>query len=996
MNSLGFIDDDANDHVPYDASRYGGPAAASAAAGGGPRGQSRGYAARWSDTASSATSNDDASSTTDDTCSSVDPSDIATPSSTAGGDDGDDADDAEYLAALPAHACKYCGFHDALSVARCTTCKKWFCNSRSGTSGSHIVAHMVKAKHKEITLHLDGPWGDSPLECWVCGSRNIFLLGFLPSTEESAVVLICREPCLHSQTLRDMGWDNSQWLPLVEERQLLSWLCSVPTAKQTQRCRSVSNNIVSQLEDLWKKKADADLEDLRNANSMGGGLLERLPTIPFHFKDGYHFREVLLQHVDAECRANQELKEAIVYDNISIVWELGLNRKRIAKFQVPQEDAQLVLGDELKISHAGTKWEAFATVLRVEPSANAGDELWCELKTGTAELPPSTTTRFHVNFVFKAVSFDRMRNAMKIMATSDVSVSSFLYHALLGHPQDPITFKLDVPQDLAAPSLATLNLSQSQAVKFALTHPLTLIQGPPGTGKTVTSATIVYQMCVLNSAQVLVTSPSNVAVDQLTERIAATGLNVVRVMAKTRESITSPVDHLTLHKQLQQFAASSPAYSDLQKLQRLLDDVKDLDDRDRRRYNLLKRQAEADLLSNADVICTTCSGAGDSRLAEFRFKHVLIDESTQATEPETLIPIVMGAKQVVLVGDHCQMGPVIVCKPAEKAGYGRSMFERLLQLGHRPHRLDVQYRMHPCLSQFSSNAFYEGSLQNGVTAEDRDASLVFDWPNRRKPMFFYNSIAPEEIGPSGSSFLNRNEAALAEKFVTALLRRGVTPDQIAVITPYESQRCFLVNFLSRNGPLGPEVYKALEVASVDSFQGREKEFVILTCVRSNDQLGIGFLSDWRRLNVALTRARRGVIIIGNARVLSRHVLWHALLTHFKELDLIVDDPVGDLARIKVALQKPRQMDHAIGPQTFSGPAMYQSSFQREAEGSGGEGGGSGVPSSQLSSSSDVQPYIDLRYVPGMAPAMLGMGGQQGSYPASQQTQSGWSLQSSQQ
>lgn len=991
MNSLGFIDDD--DQAQYDASRYGGPAASAAAAA--PRVEARGsYASRWSDTDSTATTDE---TSTDDTCSSVDSSDMATPSSTAGGDyDGDDADDAEFLASLPPHACKYCGFHDNLSVARCTTCKKWFCNHRGGTSGSHIIMHLVKSKHKEITLHPDGPWGDAALECWVCGSRNIFLLGFLPSTEESAVVLICREPCLHSQTLRDMGWDNSAWLPLVEERQLLSWLCSVPSAKSTARCRTVSNTMVAQLEDLWKKKADADLEDLRLANGGGAGVFDRLPTIPFHFKDGYHFREVLLQHVDAECRANQELKEAIVFDNITIVWKTGLNGKRIATFQVPQDESNFSQGDEMKLSHAGAKWEAFATILRIEPSANAGDELWCELKSGSQDLPPNTTTRFHVNFVFKAVSFDRMRAAMKIMATSDVSVSSYLYHALLGHPQDPLTFKVDLPVDLAVPNLAVLNTSQSQAVRFALTHPLTLIQGPPGTGKTVTSATIVYHMCVVNSAQVLVTSPSNVAVDQLTERIAATGLNVVRVMAKSRESVVSPVDHLTLHKQLRQFAASSPAHSELQKFQRLLDDQRDLDDRDRRRYNLLKRKAESDLLSNADVICTTCSGAGDIRLAEFRFKHVLVDESTQATEPETLIPIVMGAKQVVLVGDHCQMGPVIICKPADAAGYGRSMFERLLQLGQRPHRLDVQYRMHPCLSQFSSNAFYEGSLQNGVTAEDRDASHVFDWPNRRKPMFFYNSIAPEEIGPSGSSFLNRNEAALAEKFVTALLRRGVTPDQIAVITPYEAQRCFLVNFMGRNGPMGPEVYKALEVASVDSFQGREKEYVVLTCVRSNDQQGIGFLSDWRRLNVALTRARRGVIVIGNARVLSRHVLWHALLTHFKELDLIVDGPVGDLQRIKVALQKPRLTAHAIGPQTFSGPAMYQSSFQRDSD-AGGSAAGDAVPSSQASSSVDVQPYIDLRYVPGMAPAFLQAQGQQlGSYPASQQTQSGWSLQSSQQ
>lgn len=124
----------------------------------------------------------------------------------------------------------------------------------------------------------------------------------------------------------------------------------------------------------------------------------------------------------------------------------------------------------------------------------------------------------------------------------------------------------------------------------------------------------------------------------------------------------------------------------------------------------LKRQAEDEILKNADVICTTCVTALDRRIRNLKFRQVLIDESTQATEPETLIPILKGAKHVILVGDHCQLGPVIMCKKAAKAGLNQSLFERLVCLGIRPIRLQVQYRMHPCLSNFPSMTFYEGSL----------------------------------------------------------------------------------------------------------------------------------------------------------------------------------------------------------------------------------------------------------------------------------------------
>ncbi len=217
-----------------------------------------------------------------------------------------------------------------------------------------------------------------------------------------------------------------------------------------------------------------------------------------------------------------------------------------------------------------------------------------------------------------------------------------------------------------------------------------------------------------------------------------------------------------------------------------------------------------------------------------------------------------------------QLGPVVMNKKAARAGLSQSLFERLVILGNRPIRLNVQYRMHPCLSLFPSNMFYDGTLQNGVTAPERLRKNVdFPWPVSDTPMFFYQNLGTEEISSSGTSYLNRTEASNVEKIVTKFFKAGVMPSQIGVITPYEGQRSYVVTYMQHNGSLKKDLYKDVEVASVDAFQGREKDYIILSCVRSNEHQGIGFLNDPRRLNVALTRAKYGAVILGNPKVLSK-------------------------------------------------------------------------------------------------------------------------------
>ncbi|KAJ3571443.1 hypothetical protein NPX13_g5374 [Xylaria arbuscula] len=823
--------------------------------------------------------------------------------------------------ALPPHACAYCGIHSPGSVVKCLGCSKWFCSARGNASSSHIVNHLVRARHKEVQLHPQSALGDTTLECYNCGTKNVFLLGFIPAKSDTVVVLLCRQPCASAPSNKDMSWDVSRWQPLIEDRAFLSWLVSAPSDAEQLRARHLTPPQIAKLEEMWKDDANATVADLEKAASIDD---DPLPVL-LKYEDPYQYQNIFGPLVKMESDYDKKLKEAQSEDGLIVRWDVGLNYKHVASFTFPKlesGDVKLAVGDEMRLKYKGElrpPWEGVGYVIKI-PN-NQSDEVSLELrKTGNDKtVPTECTHNFSADYVWKATSYDRMQVAMRNFAVDEFSVSGYIFHKLLGHEVAAGPMKTTLPKKFSAPGLPELNGSQISAIKAVLSTPLSLIQGPPGTGKTVTSATIIYHLAKQDNGQVLVCAPSNVAVDQLCERINLTGLKVVRLTAKSREDVESSVSFLALHEQVRMLD-SNP---ELMKLSQLKGEYGELSSQDEKKFKQLTRAAEREILGNADVVCCTCVGAGDPRLAKIKFRNVLIDESTQSAEPECMIPLVLGCKQVVLVGDHKQLGPVIMNKKAAKAGLNQSLFERLVRLGFTPIRLNIQYRMHPCLSEFPSNMFYEGSLQNGVSAPSRIRKDVdFPWPVAEMPMMFWSNLGNEEISASGTSYLNRTEASNVEKIVTRFFKAGVRPSDIGVITPYEGQRSYIVTTMQNTGTFKKESYKEVEVASVDAFQGREKDFIVLSCVRSNDNQGIGFMSDPRRLNVALTRAKFGVVIIGNPKVLSKHDLWHHLLIHFKERKCLVEGPLTNLQTSLLQFSRPKNTFRQRAQQSSYGSHGY--------------------------------------------------------------------------
>lgn len=845
-------------------------------------------------------------SNTIDNCSEYDVSDTNSMNSQIGNNDeacvyydsngeGVELDaDGDILISTSEHGCSYCGIDSSSCVVKCNTCNKWFCNSKNGTSSSHIINHLVLSHHNVVSLHPDSDLGDTILECYNCGCKNVFLLGFVSAKSEAVVVILCRLPC--AQT-KNVNWGTDQWQSLIENRQLLSWIAEEPSEEKQLKSRLITPSQISKLEAKWRSNKDATINDIDIPEEP-----EEVPPILMRYTDAYQYQRSFGPLVKLEADYDKRLKESQALEHISVTWSLALNNRHLASFSLStfeSNELKVAVGDEMILRYSGLQhpeWEGRGYILRLPNSFQ--DEFTLELKPNKMPPPTNLNTGFTAEFVWKGTSYDRMQEAMKKFAVDKKSISGYLYYKILGHDVPDIEFDIDLPSDFSVPRFAQLNSSQVNAVKYLLKKPLSLIQGPPGTGKTVTSATIVYHLSKLHKERVLVCAPSNVAVDNLASKLRDLGLKVVRLTAKSREDVESSVSDLALHN-----IVAKSAKGELKQLLKLKNEVGELSSSDSKNFVKHVRKFESAILKKADVVCCTCVGAGDKRL-DSKFRTVLIDESTQASESECLIPIVKGAKQIVLVGDHQQLGPVILDRKAADAGLKQSLFERLILLGHVPIRLDVQYRMNPYLSEFPSNMFYEGSLQNGVTIEQRTiTNSSFPWPIHNIPMMFWANYGREEISGNGTSYLNRIEAMNCERVITRLFRDGVTPSQIGVITPYEGQRAYIVQYMQMNGSMEKDLYVNVEVASVDAFQGREKDYIILSCVRANEQEAIGFLSDPRRLNVALTRSKYGLIILGNPRSLSRNSLWNYLLVHFREKGCLVEGALDNLQLCTIQLTR---------------------------------------------------------------------------------------------
>ncbi len=446
----------------------------------------------------------------------------------------------------------------------------------------------------------------------------------------------------------------------------------------------------------------------------------------------------------------------------------------------------------------------------------------------------------------------------------------------------------------------SLNDTQREAVRFALSaQDVAIIHGPPGTGKTTTLVELIRQIAA-RGEKVLVVAPSNLAVDNLLEKLIATGQTAIRLGHPARvlpEIRPFTLDSLVeehadmrlarkwmreayaLRNQAGRWTRARPEPGARQAMRQeakeMIADARKLEDQ------LVER-----VLDSAQVICATNTGLSRHLLSGRMFDWCIMDEASQLTEPAAWIAL-QYARRLVMAGDPFQLPPTVISPEAVKGGFHISLLERLMKSGQRAisRRLGVQYRMHSQIMTFSSREFYE----NGLIADPQVAThLLSDLPGAAEneitncAVHFIDTAGAgyeEQIEPNGESRFNEQEADLVLQKAQALIDAGVMPGDIAIVAPYSAQVKRLRELWTQRG--GAE---EVEIDSIDGFQGREKEAVLVSLVRSNRDGEIGFLGDVRRMNVALTRARRKLIVVGDSATIASHPFYQRLLAYFDEIN----------------------------------------------------------------------------------------------------------------
>ena len=507
---------------------------------------------------------------------------------------------------------------------------------------------------------------------------------------------------------------------------------------------------------------------------------------------------------------------------------------------------------------------------------------------GPQVLPELVVTgELGVQLYFDDTSYKTMFAALREVAEAKGNRTARLREVLLG--KAPALLRETGPV-----RFPWLNASQEKAVNQVLcAKEVAVVHGPPGTGKTTTLVEAVYET-LHRENQVMVSAQSNTAVDWIAEKLVDRGIPVLRIGNPTR--VNDKMLAFTYERRFE-------AHSDYPELWQIRKTIREMtgrlrksgrEDRERLHNQLTKLRVRAtgleiridtELFTEARVIACTLVGAASRVLERKRFSSLFIDEAAQAIEAACWIAI-SRADRVILAGDHCQLPPTIKCIEAARGGLGRTLLEKVVL--HKPETmslLKIQYRMHEDIMRFPSRWFYHDELEAAPEVKYRgilDFDTPVSWIDTSELDLQEKAVA------EGTGRLNTGEAELLvrelKNYMERIGIRRILEEHIdfGVISPYRAQVHYLRHLLKKE-PFFRPCRRLITVHTVDGFQGQERDVIMISLVRANEKGQIGFLRDLRRMNVAITRARMKLLILGEAVTLTRHPFYRELYEYIGEL-----------------------------------------------------------------------------------------------------------------
>ena len=523
----------------------------------------------------------------------------------------------------------------------------------------------------------------------------------------------------------------------------------------------------------------------------------------------------------------------------------------------------------------------------------AGNRLKITLRTD--ELPDwASDGKLGVEVLFDNNTYDEMQRAVKEAAKRKENTQEGQLIKILTGELKP-SFRSDIPSF----NVSGLNISQQESLNNILSaRELAIVHGPPGTGKTTTLVQAIKALFKQDGKQILVVAPSNTAVDLLTEKLADEGLNVLRVGNPAR--VSDKLMSLTLDSKMSEHSSMK----EIKGLRKQANEFRNMAHKYKRNFGRAEREQrkalfdeahkimkevgnteqyiQDDLLAKAEVITATLVGSNHYTVRELNYHTLVIDEAAQALEPACWIPI-LKAQKLILAGDHFQLSPTIKSDQAASKGLNVTLLEKCADL--HPESvvlLQEQYRMHSDIMGYSSQVFYQNKLQAHTSVANH---LMFSGDVSLNFIDTAGCGFDEKL--EGASSTNPDEAVFLMKHLSDYvdaLKASETPNGfpgIAVISPYKEQINVLKGLLI-NSPVLMQYADKISVNTIDSFQGQERDVVYISMTRSNPEGSIGFLSDIRRMNVAMTRARKKLVIVGDSATLSRLPFYADLIAYAEQ------------------------------------------------------------------------------------------------------------------
>ena len=775
--------------------------------------------------------------------------------------------------------CRLCGVQ-TLAHAICMADGTRYCNTRwPGQDFSCILQHARSSRQFAISLPPTAPLLAAPLACAFTKANNIFTLGFVkgsPLSPAAPTPLLVCDRTVHDTSGR---YCLNLWQPLVSKGALPSWL--IPAV------RLPKGEPLPELDGFVLQGSSAFATEALAAS--------RLPSLALRYAGKAEFCSTLTDLTAAAAMASKA-KDALVEETVTVRWDVGGDGRCCVYFGSPSFSSNGVkerttITVSLGETDSRDAWKGEGPVFDRQ-----GEFFGVQIKYSTGPLPidgagARVTEGFEVAVAWQSVSWDRQQTAVRFFRDVPSSTSAFVGSCVIGHPLSFLCSRIALPSASFVTSLG-LNRTQEEALRSSLRNPVSCIQGPPGTGKTKTICALIRCYVGQQDGACLATAQSNQAADNIAVGLiaAAPGLRVLRFYSRRREAPPHMPPSVLFPHHVQQSSLSAEDREAIAALERVRAECGELMGGDVKAYDLLRSKSEQLALEGAHVVVCTCSVAGDKRLSSRAFKYQVMDEATQSTIPEALVPLVNGCEQLTLVGDHKQLGPTRSARHLNACGFYCSMFEQFISRGYPCVTLLEQYRMHPAISAFPSSEFYEGRLLDAVAADRLAPQVSFPWPKEEHPCFMLHVESIEEAGSSGTSCLNRTEARVAVALAELFLKGGADPSSVGILSFYAAQQEYIVGLLGSSGTAG---MADVECLSTDSSQGREKDFVILSFVRAGNRR-VGFVDEPRRLNVALTRAKHGLVLLGHVPTLSSSPLLSRMMVHLHAHASVLAGPLSSL------------------------------------------------------------------------------------------------------